>query len=162
MRFFVLKNLDPKRQSKNLWFQSTTKSKIERSRLRFVWKTDLNLRLRLGPVNEEKSLVNLIFFESLFFFVCFVFCIFVFPSQSGQINTELKNNTILLSFKKELFGAKKNSFNFLARKMIVSFFWLQSTSICCFTNFWGNLKFVLKRMKVFYDRYETLLHVVLL
>ena len=34
--FFVLKNLDPQRQSKNLWFQSTTKSKIERSRLRFV------------------------------------------------------------------------------------------------------------------------------
>ena len=83
---------------------------------------NLNLRLRFGPVNEEKSLVYLMFFESPFF-VC-LFLYFCVPSQSvGQINSELKNNTIPLSFEKDFFGAKKkkNSFNFLARKMIVSF-----------------------------------------
>ena len=82
---------------------------------------NLNLRLRFGPVNEEKSLVYLMFFESPFFFCCLFLYICV-PSKSvGQINSELKNNTIPLSFKKDFFGAKKNSFNFLARKMIVSF-----------------------------------------
>jgi hypothetical protein len=117
---------------------------------------NLNLRLRFVPVNEEKSLVYLMFFESPFF-VC-LFLYFCVPFQSvGQINNELKNNTIPLSFKKDFFGAKKNSFNFLARKMIVSFFGGTSKD-----KIDDRDKFILKRMKVSYDRYEKFLHVVFL
>ena len=76
---------------------------------------NLNLRLRFGPVNEEKSLVYLMFFESPVFFCLFLY--FCVPFQSvGQINSELKNNTIPLSFKKDFFGAKKTASTFWREK----------------------------------------------
>ena len=49
---------------------------------------------------------------------------------------------------------RKNSFNFLARKMIVSF-WVGTSK----DKIDDQYKFILKRMKVSYDHYETLLHV---
>ena len=66
------------------------------------------------------------------------FFIFVFHSQSvGEINTELKNNTILLSFKKELFGAKKQ-LQLFGAKNDCFFFLASKQSICCSTNFLGE------------------------
>ena len=63
---------------------------------------------------------------------------FVFHSQSvGEINTELKNNTILLSFKKELFGAKKQ-LQLFGAKNDCFFFLASKQSICCSTNFLGE------------------------
>ena len=95
----------------------------------------------------------------------------MFHSQSvGEINTELKNNTILLSFKKELFGAKKQ-LQLFGAKNDCFFFLASKQKHLLFYQFFGGTskdkiddqyKFILKRMKVSYDRYETLLHVVLL
>ena len=93
----------------------------------------------------------------------------MFHSQSvGQINTELKNNTILLSFKKELFGAKKTAST--SAKNDCFYFLASKHKHLMFCQFFGGTskdkiddqyKFILKRMKVSYDRYETLLHVCL-
>ena len=117
---------------------------------------NLNLRLRFGPVNEEKSLVYLMFFESPFFFCLFLY--FCVPSQSvGQINSELKNNTIPLSFKKDFFWREKKQLQLFGAKNDCFFFGGTSKD-----KIDDRDKFILKRMKVSYDRYETLLHVVLL
>ena len=90
----------------------------------------------------------------------------MFHSQSvGEINTELKNNTILLSFKKDFFGAKKKTvstfwrekwlFLFLSSKNKQAF----SVLLICWGDLKGQNRWLAKRMKVSYDHYETLLHV---
>ena len=106
--------------------------------MRCVWKTNPKRRLRFRPVNEEKSLVYLIFFESLFFL--FVFCIFVFSLNPLVKSTLSWKTTPFCCRSRKNFLARKNSFNFLARKMIVSFFWLESKAFAVLPIFWGNLK----------------------
>ena len=62
-------------------------------------------------------------------------------SQSvGQINTELKNNTILLSFKKELFGAKKTASTFWREKWLFLFSGFKAKAFAVLPIFWGNVK----------------------
>ena len=138
---------------------------------RKIFYADDDFFLKLGckrqVLSELRIQTTLIF--SLSFDKVFYFCVPLSIRWWNQHWVEKQHHFVVVQ--KRTFGAKKNSFNFLARKMIVSFFWLQSKSICCFTNFFGGIskdkiddrnKFVLKRTKVFYDRYETLLHVVLL
>ena len=65
----------------------------------------------------------------------------MFHSQSvGEINTELKNNTILLSFKKELFGAKKTASTFWREKWLFLFSGFKAKAFAVLPIFWGNLK----------------------
>ena len=105
---------------------------------RKIFYADDDFFLKLGckrqVLSELRIQTTLIFHSPLIRFF-----IFVFHSQSvGEINTELKNNIILLSFKKELFGAKKQLQLFGAKNYCFFFFWLQSKSICCSTNFLGE------------------------
>ena len=156
MAFFVFQNLNPKRKRENLAFRSTTKSKTKLLRLRFGLKKNLNPRLRFGPVNEEKSLVYLMFFESPFFFVV-CFCTFVFPLNPLVKSTVSWKTTPFRCRSRKIFWREKKQLQLFGAKNDCFFFGGTSKD-----KIDDRDKFILKRMKVSYDRYETLLHVVLL
>ena len=96
----------------------------------------LKLGCKRQVLSELRIQTTLIF--SLSFDKVFYFCVPLSIRWWNQHWVEKQHHFVVVQ-KRTFWREKKNS-NFLARKMIVSFFWLQSTSICCFTNFGGNLK----------------------
>ena len=121
--------------SQKSWSKTTVKKSLV-SIDNKIKKRELSFAFRLK--NESKSTFAFrtcerreIFGLSYVLWVTFFFCLFLYfcvPSQSvGQINSELKNNTIPLSFKKDFF---------LARKKTASTFWREKWLFL----FWGDLK----------------------
>ena len=155
MAFFVFQNLNPKRKRENLAFRSTTKSKTKLLRLRFGLKKNLNPRLRFGPVNEEKSLVYLMFFESPFFLFVFVLLCSLSIRWSNQQWVEKQHHSVVV--RERFFWREKKQLQLFGAKNDCFFFGGTSKD-----KIDDQAKFILKRMKVSYDRYETLLHAVLL
>ena len=128
---------------------------------RKIFYADEDFFLKLGckrQVLSELGIKTTLIF-SLSFDTVFNFCVPLSIRWSNQHWVEKPHHFVVVQ--ERTFWREKNSFNFLARKMIVSF----STNF-----FWGTskdkiddqYKFILKRMKVSYDHYETLLHVFLL
>ena len=87
--------------------------------MRFIWKMNLNLRLRFGPVNEEKSLVYLMFFESPFFLFVFVLLCSLNPLVKSTVSW--KTTPFCCRSRKIFWREKKNCFFFLARKRLFLF-----------------------------------------
>ena len=126
-----------------------------------IFYADEDFFLKLGckrQVLSELGIKTTLIF-SLSFDKVFHFCVPLSIRWSNQHWVEKPHHFVVVQ--ERTFWREKNSFNFLARKMIVSF----STNF-----FWGTskdklddqYKFILKRMKVSYDHYETLLHVFLI
>ena len=96
----------------------------------------LKLGCKRHILSELRIQTTLIF--SLSFDQVFYFCVPLSIRWWNQHWVEKQHHFVVVQ--ERTFWREKNIFNFLARKMIVSFFWLQSKAFAVLPIFWGNLK----------------------